>query len=122
MKKTLCSLLFYVSIASCVKVPSTPKPDITGKWCFVEDTTRCVNVSKVNDTTTEITFANRIEAPKAGPITMTYKTVTRDTVFCKFGWVYPDCYFTLSGTTTIGYMVEWLKVPTQGQYKPLIKK
>lgn len=120
MKKAI--LLLSLAFIGCTKPPKV-RININGRWCFVEDERRCVDVLSIDDTTTRITFDKPIASPLSGPFSMSYKTDRRrDTTFCTTGFIYPPCFFTVESFKTVGYMAEWLYVPSRGTYKRLEKK
>ena len=124
MKKLITIVLLSATIISCKK-EKEETIDFNGRWSMISDTSRYIDVMRINDSMVDITFPKKIDTPPKyqGAITLSYSIrVSNDTTFCVSGNIYPGCYFVNKKTFYKGYIAEWTQGPELGAIKELINE
>lgn len=128
MKKLSTILLLSLLVISCKKEnegEEEKKINFNGRWSMVSDTTRYIDVMRINDSVVDITFPRKIDTPPQyqGAITLSYAMqINGDTAYCISGNIYPGCFFVKKKTFYTGYIAEWIQGPDLGTMKEITKK
>lgn len=110
---------------SCKKEKDVPqKINFDGHWLMINDSTRFIDVNKINDSTAEITFPRKIDTPPQlqSAITISYSIrESHDTTFCLSKNLYPGCFFIKINGSVKGFITEWIQGPDIGVAKEIIR-
>lgn len=125
MRSIVLISLVSICMLSCKKEKDvSQKIDFNGHWLMMSDSTRFIDVRKINDSTAEITFPRKIDTPPQlqGAITISYSIrESNDTTFCLSRNIYPGCFFIENNSSVKGFITEWMQGPDIGKMKQIIR-